>query len=108
VAEGREVGVDIEEIDPQRDVLSLAERGLDPTAAVAVHAASPELRATAFYEAWARQEAVVKCLGGGLGAPLPPDPVAVSVLDAGPGYAAAVAVTGREAPPPQCFSLSSA
>ncbi len=63
VTEGREVGVDIEEIDSGRDAIALAERGLDP-------AAPAETQATAFHEAWARQEAVVKCLDSGLGAPL--------------------------------------
>ena len=105
VAEGREVGVDVEEIDPERDVVPLAERGLDPAAAAAIRAAPPETRATAFHEAWARREAIVKCLGSGLGAPLPPDPVAVSAFDAGPGYAAALAVAGAEPLPHRCFSL---
>ena len=108
VTEGLEVGVDVEEIDPERDVVPLAERGLDPAAAAAVRAAPPEARATAFHEAWVRREAVIKCLGGGLGAPLPPDPVAVSALDAGPGYAAALAVADPEPLPHRRFSLPSA
>jgi 4'-phosphopantetheinyl transferase len=105
VTEGREVGVDVEEIDPERDVVPLAERGLDSAAAAAVRAAPPEARATAFHQAWARQEAVVKCLGGALGAPLPPGPVAVSALGAGPGYAAALAVAGTEPIPHRRFSF---
>ncbi len=107
MAEGREVGVDIEEIDPGRDVITLAERGLDPAAAAAVRAAPSETRATAFHEAWARKEAIVKCLGSGLGAPLPRDPVTVSTLDVGPGYAAALAVAGQKALPRRCISLRS-
>jgi 4'-phosphopantetheinyl transferase len=105
VTEGREVGVDVEEVDPGRDVVGLAERGLDPAAAATVRAAEPEARVATFHQAWARREAAVKCLGSGLGAPLPPDPVAVSDFDAGPGYAAALAVEGPEALPHRCFSL---
>jgi 4'-phosphopantetheinyl transferase len=51
-----------------------------------------------FYAAWTRREAIAKCFGAGLGAPLPDDPVAVSSLDAGAGFAAAVAVEGDELP----------
>ncbi len=107
VVEGCEVGVDVEEIDPGRNVLKLGERGLDPPTAAAVRAAPPETRATAFHEAWTRQEATVKCLGSGLGGPLPRARVVVSALDVGPGYAAAVAVAGPEALPQRHFALAS-
>ena len=105
VTEQREVGVDVEEIDPERNVVSLAERALDPVTAAAIRTAPPEAQVIAFHEAWARREAIVKCLGSGLGAPLPPESVAASALDAGPGYAAALAVAGREALPHRGFSL---
>jgi phosphopantetheinyl transferase len=52
-----------------------------------------------FYAAWTRHEAIAKCFGAGLGAPLPDDPVAVSALDAGAGFTAAVAVEGDALPP---------
>lgn len=51
-----------------------------------------------FYAEWARREAVAKCHGTGLWAPLPDDTVSVAELDAGPGYAAAVAIAGEAMP----------
>lgn len=106
VTHERQVGVDVERIDSSRDVLRLAGRALDPAAAAAVRAAPPKERAVAFHEAWARREAIAKCLGTGLAAPLPPAPVAVTALDAGPGYAAALAVAGNNLPPLRLFALS--
>lgn len=106
VAQDREVGVDIERIDPDRNALELARHGLDPVAAAAVRAAPEESRAIAFYRAWVRREAAAKCLGSGLAAPLPLTPVAVSLLDAGPGYAAALAVAGELPPRTRRFALA--
>ena len=99
---GREVGVDVERIRPRRDLARLADRALDPAAAAAVRAAPAGERAAVFHQAWARREAVAKCLGVGLGTPLPPSPVAVTALRPALGYAAALAVTGDEVPP-LCF-----
>jgi 4'-phosphopantetheinyl transferase len=104
---GREVGVDVEAIDPARDLTALAERSLDPDAAAAVRAAPPARRARAFYEAWVRREALVKCVGTGLwAASTDPPPVDVSLLDLGPGHAAALAVVSAEPLARHCFSLS--
>jgi len=64
-----EVGVDVERIRPKRPA--------------------------DFYRRWADREARVKCLGTGLGVPVPvgtAEPV-VNRLDVGPGYAAAVATS---------------
>jgi 4'-phosphopantetheinyl transferase len=52
-----------------------------------------------FYVEWTRREAIAKCHGTGLWAPLPDAPVAVAPLDAGAGFAAAVAVAGDALPP---------
>ena len=76
VCEGREVGVDVQR---------LGERPLD------------------YYEDWTRREAIAKCHGTGLWAPLPDKPVVVTGLDAGPGFAASVAVAGTELPPLRHF-----
>lgn len=51
-----------------------------------------------FYLEWVRREAVAKCHGVGLWAPLPEAPVAVGEFDAGPGFAAAVAAAAEALP----------
>jgi 4'-phosphopantetheinyl transferase len=60
-------------------------------------------RPAAFYAGWTRREAVAKCHGTGLWAPLPEAPVSVVELDAGPGYAAAAAIEGAEMPAVERF-----
>jgi phosphopantetheinyl transferase len=55
-------------------------------------------RPVEFYAEWTRREAIAKCHGVGLWAPLPDAPVAVCKLDTEPGYAAALAVAGEELP----------
>jgi len=100
VTRGREVGVDVEREEPDRDLAALAERALSPEDAAAVRAAGEDERARVFYALWARHEARLKCLGVGLGrAPAwPSPPVAVESLPIDPGYAAAVAVSGGAVP----------
>lgn len=93
-----EVGVDVEERREGRDFLRLAEIGLSGSDATTVRDAPPGRRAGAFYAAWVRQEAVAKCLGVGLGGPLPDRPVAVVEVDAGRRHAAALAVAAGDAP----------
>jgi 4'-phosphopantetheinyl transferase len=105
VSHGVEVGVDVEWVDPCRDVLALAPRALGSAEAEDVVEAHPEDRPAIFYAAWTRREAIAKCFGVGLGAPLPELDVAVSAVDAGPGFAAAVAVAGREALPLRSFAI---
>ncbi len=95
---GREVGIDVELMDPNRRFEDLARIGLDEESAAAVRAAGPEERPQAFYAAWTRREAIAKCRGVGLGGQQTgATPVSVFPLDAGPGYAAALALAG-EAP----------
>lgn len=62
-------------------------------------------RPAAFYAEWTRSEAVAKCHGSGLGAPLPDAPVAVLEIESEPGYAAAVAVAGNAVPPLRRFAV---
>jgi 4'-phosphopantetheinyl transferase len=101
----REVGVDVEGIDRRRRVTELARVGLKPGEAAAVRAAHAERQADVFYDAWVRREAVAKCLGVGLGEPLPQVPVAVCGLEVGDDHAAALAIAGKTMPPLRHFRL---
>jgi 4'-phosphopantetheinyl transferase len=101
----REVGVDVERVAPGRDLIALARTGLDPKEAEAVSEAPAERRPEVFYSAWTRREAIAKCFGEGLGGTNPPDPVEVCEIDAGDGWAAALAVAGRRLPPVRRFDL---
>jgi 4'-phosphopantetheinyl transferase len=105
VTHGREVGIDVERIRPRRGLPKLAERALDPSAAAAVRATLPAERSAAFHQAWTRREAIAKCLGTGLGTPLPSTAVTAATLDVGPGYAASLAVTEDEVPSLQFFTF---
>jgi 4'-phosphopantetheinyl transferase len=101
----RPVGVDIEAMRPDRNLLGLAQRALPADDADAVRAADSDERMHVFYRAWTRHEARLKCLGTGLGSPLSDGPVTVVQLDLAPGYAAAVAAAGQEPFSPDCRSL---
>ncbi|MGN6200837.1 MAG: 4'-phosphopantetheinyl transferase family protein [Solirubrobacterales bacterium] len=105
VTSGRQVGIDVEAIAPQENLLALAQRSLPAAEAEAVRSAAPERQPVAFYEAWVRHEARAKCLGTGLGSPAPPAAVAIAPIEAGPGYAAAVAVLGSDIGPLRCRTL---
>jgi 4'-phosphopantetheinyl transferase len=106
VAADREVGVDVERVKPERDLVALAERALAPEAAAVVREAAEPERARLFYELWTRHEARLKCLGIGLAArpAWPPPPVAVENLPIDPGFAAALAVSG-EGIPIRCWTF---
>ena len=106
VARDREVGVDVERVKPERDLVALAERALAPEEAGAVREAAEPERARLFYELWTRHEARLKCLGVGLATrpAWPPQPVAVQALPVDPGFAAAVAMAG-EAVPVRCWKF---
>ncbi len=109
VARDREVGVDVERMKPERDLVALAERTLAPEAAAAVREAAEPERARLFYELWTRHEARLKCLGVGLAnRPKQSSPrVAVQPLPIDPGFAAAVAVSG-EPVPIRCWTFDQA
>lgn len=108
IARGREVGIDVEQVKPRRNLLSLARRALPAEQAARIAALPPDERLDAFHADWTRREAVAKCHGTGLWAPAPDAPVAVADLDVGPGYAAAVAVAGETMPPLRRFTIEPA
>lgn len=112
LAEGAEVGVDVER-ESDRDIDRLAEMVLAAPEREVLAALPPEGRKRAFHRYWSRKEAILKATGHGLAAPMtalhvsaPDDPAEVLAWDgdaavspvrladltAGPGYAAAVAV----------------
>jgi 4'-phosphopantetheinyl transferase len=88
-----EVGVDVERIRPVPEMQTIARRwlGLDVVA-----------NEREFFEAWTRHEAKLKALGMGLSGKADDFTGIVSAIDAGPGYAAAVA-WGRS---PTCLCLT--
>jgi 4'-phosphopantetheinyl transferase len=100
VARDREVGVDVERVKPERDLVALAERALAPEEAAAVRDAVEPERARLFYELWTQHEARLKCLGLGLAArpTWPEPPVAVQPLLIDSGFGAAIAVSGDPVP----------
>jgi 4'-phosphopantetheinyl transferase len=126
IARGRRVGVDVERRRPVDDLDDLAARVFAASERAELAALSAERRGQAFLDGWTRKEAFVKALGEGLRYPL--DTVVVSLdpaaparllavgdrggavsgwslhaLDAGAGYAAALAAEGQ-VPPPTCWN----
>lgn len=98
VSASHPVGVDVERVARERNFVALAKRELGSEVVAALEAAPAKERAAIFYAAWARHEARLKCFGGGLGGPPPSEPVTVTDLAVGDGYAAALAVpTGAPA-----------
>jgi 4'-phosphopantetheinyl transferase len=104
------IGVDVELIRPLDDALRIARAHFAADEAAALAALPTHDVNSAFFGLWTRKEAFVKALGTGLSLPLdrfsvslPPAPARVlravagsdwtlSEIDAGPGYAATVAV----------------
>lgn len=64
-------------------------------------------RPAEFYAEWTKREAIAKCHGVGLWAPLPDAPVTVSELAIDPGYAAAIAIAGETMPAIERFEWPS-
>jgi 4'-phosphopantetheinyl transferase len=91
---GTDVGIDVEQLRPRRDLVRLAQRWLPAVDAAAVAAVVEAEREAVFYAAWTRHEARVKCTGAGLAGPAPGPEVVARPLEVDEGYAAAVAVEG--------------
>jgi 4'-phosphopantetheinyl transferase len=121
VAVGREVGIDVERIDPRRADMDIARRFFSPREVAALRGLAEADRARGFFACWTRKEAYIKGRGEGLSLPLdgfdvsltPGEPAALlcSRIDpddigrwslhevtVGEGYAAALAVESAGAP----------
>jgi 4'-phosphopantetheinyl transferase len=70
VASGGRLGVDVERPHRIRDLDALAGTVFAPDELAEFRALPPGERADAFYRGWARKEAFIKALGGGLSIPL--------------------------------------
>jgi 4'-phosphopantetheinyl transferase len=115
---GRKVGVDIECLNRDLNVLEIAQRFFSPSERAALETLPTALRHEAFFACWTRKEAFVKALGEGLSCPLDsfdvsvtPDEENISLatrpdasaasrwlvrsLNGFPGYKAAVAVESK-------------
>jgi 4'-phosphopantetheinyl transferase len=117
VASNREVGVDLEPIDPCLDVLPLLAVACSETEAARIAALAPGVRAEAFLTCWTLKESYLKGIGSGLSRDprtieitlLPDDRVIVTdhlvateeprwsarLLRPGSGWVAAVAAPGQ-------------
>lgn len=118
VAQGREVGVDLEMIREDVEVLKLAERFFSDREQLHVRSTAPESRSREFFHYWVAKEAVLKAEGVGLaslqaceidwssgsdreGVPVrlggrSQRPWIVRTLDCGPGWVGAVAAQGSD------------
>ncbi len=101
IAAGREVGVDVEHEDRRVDAVAVARRIFGVREAERLSALDPLSQQRQFLRAWVRHEAIVKCLGTGIGAYRSEDSGAdapwVAALEVGPHTVGAVAAAG--APP---------
>lgn len=118
VARGRELGVDIETLRPGVEEEEIAERFFSAREVETLRSVPSGGRTEAFFNCWTRKEAYIKARGEGLSLPLdgfdvsltPGEPAALlavrgalgeterwslRALDAGAGYAAALAVEGQ-------------
>ena len=118
IAEGRKVGIDVEEIRDDFDAGELAAHFFSPGEQRDLETLTGCIKIEAFFECWTRKEAYVKARGEGLSLPLDqfdvslrpgeparliatrPDPAEarrwqLSGLDVADGYKAALAVEGQ-------------
>jgi 4'-phosphopantetheinyl transferase len=93
------VGVDVEVARRPKDTLALAARALGAEETARLQRLDPSERQQEFLRAWVRHEAVLKCLGTGIGGagagaerPGAPGGLWTAELDMGPGASAAVAL----------------
>ncbi|HXG50500.1 MAG TPA: 4'-phosphopantetheinyl transferase superfamily protein [candidate division Zixibacteria bacterium] len=119
IARGRAVGIDVERIDPAKGTMEIADRFFSAAEIKSLRELPQELRTAGFFNCWTRKEAYIKARGLGLAIPLDQFDVSLKPgeaarlidarcepggasrwrlveLDAGAGYAAAVAAEGQD------------
>jgi 4'-phosphopantetheinyl transferase len=114
VARQREVGIDLERIEPRLVEDDIAERFFSPNEVTKLRSLPASARSQAFFNCWTRKEAYVKARGAGLQIPLesfdvslaPDEQVAflsegevgwsLRALRLDPDYAAAIAAEGKD------------
>ncbi len=60
------IGIDVERVEPRRDLLAIAERFFSPEESARLGLCAPDEQRTLFHEWWTRKEAVLKATGAGL------------------------------------------
>ncbi len=70
IARNREVGVDVEVVEPKPNAMALVDRFFSPGEAAAFQKLDPGDMEAAFFSGWTRKEAYVKAIGKGLRFPL--------------------------------------
>lgn len=98
VVRGTGIGVDVERVRPDHDVVAIAERAFGDDIASRLETLPDARRTDEFYRSWVSEEAKGKCRGTGL---VEPDdaarrlPLFVTDLELGEGYAGALAAGVR-------------
>lgn len=70
VAQSCEVGIDVEQIRPERDWEAIATRFFSTQEQTTLKQLSPDLKLQGFFNCWTRKEALLKAIGQGLRLPL--------------------------------------
>ena len=98
VAQGRDVGIDVERIDPRRALGPIADQLFADDESAELRSLAEESRIRRFFQLWTQKEAYGKALGTGLSVPLrslrAPVGWFVHDLEFGPGFAGALCVRG--------------
>ena len=70
ITKNRDIGVDIEGINPNFSCLEIADKFFSPLENSVLQSLPEHLQATAFFTCWTRKEAYIKAVGKGLSIPL--------------------------------------
>jgi 4'-phosphopantetheinyl transferase len=99
VTRGRDMGVDLERIEPRRALGPIADKLFDAGEAAELRSLPEGRRTRRFFELWTQKEAFAKALGVGLTVPLdrlrPSRGWSVVDLPLGPDHVGALCVRGR-------------